>query len=61
VTELKAYESEGCSEFESEADKGNDKGKQIIDAEPSATVATTKIQKNDPKDIEVWEHVFHSQ
>jgi hypothetical protein len=38
-----------------------DKGKQIIDAEPSATVATTQIQPKDPKEPEEGEHLFHSQ
>ncbi len=45
VVELKASELDACSEFELEPNKGNDKGKQIIDAEPNATVATMKIQK----------------
>ena len=45
VAELKAYESNACSDFESEPDKGNDRGKQIIDAEPNAIVATMKIQR----------------
>ena len=40
VTELKASESDACSDFESELDKGNDKGKHIIDAKPNATVVT---------------------
>ena len=43
VVELKASESYACSDPESKPDKRNDKGKQIIDAEPSAIVATTKI------------------
>jgi hypothetical protein len=45
VAELKASESDACSDPEPEPDKGNGKGKQIIDADPSATVATAKIQK----------------
>jgi hypothetical protein len=49
VAELKAYESNECSDSESKPDKGNDRGKQIIDVEPNATVATTKIQKEEPK------------
>jgi hypothetical protein len=61
VAELKASESDACSDSESEPNKGNDKGKQIIDAEPSATVATTKIQKIEPEDPEEGEHLFHSQ
>ena len=42
VVELKASESDVCSDLESELEKGNGKGKQIIDAKPSATVSTTK-------------------
>jgi hypothetical protein len=36
-------------------------GKQIIDAEPNATVATTKIQKEEPEDPEEAERLFHSK
>jgi len=61
VAELKASESDTCSNPEPEPNKGNGKGKQIIDAEPSATVATTKIQKNEPEDPEEGERLFHSQ
>eukprot|EP00253_Pinus_taeda_P029071 PITA_29071 len=60
VAELKVSELDACSDFESKSDKGNDKGKQIIDAEPNATVATTKIQKEEPEDPEE-KHLFHSQ
>ena len=35
--------------------------KQIIDADLSATVATAKIQKNEPADPEEGERLFHSQ
>ena len=59
VAELKASESDACSDSEPEPDKGNGKGKQIIDAEPSATIATTKIQKNELEDLEEGEHIFH--
>jgi len=48
VAELKASELDACSDSEPEPDKGDGKGKQIIDADPSATVATAKIQKNEP-------------
>jgi hypothetical protein len=58
---LKASESDACSDSESEPDKGNDRGKQIIDVEPNATVATTKIQKEEPEDPEEAEHLFHSK
>jgi len=43
VVELKVSKSDACSNSESEPNKGNEKGKQIIDAEPNATVATMKI------------------
>jgi hypothetical protein len=46
---LKASESDACSDSESEPDKGNDRGKQIIDVEPNATVATTKIGRRNQK------------
>jgi len=49
VAELKVSESNACSNSELEPDKENDKGKQIIDADPNATVATAKIQKNEPE------------
>jgi hypothetical protein len=43
VAKLKASESDACSDSESEPDKRNDKGKQIIEVEPNATIATMKI------------------
>ena len=61
VAELKVSESDACSDSESEPEKGNEKGKQIIDADPSATIATAKIQKNEPRDPEEEERLFHSQ
>jgi hypothetical protein len=61
VAKLKASESDAWSDFESELDKGNDRGKQIIDAEPNITIATTKIQKEEPEDPEEAEHLFHSK
>ena len=61
MAELKAPELDEFSNLESEPDKGNDKGKQIIDVDPSAIVATTKLQREDPKDPEEGEHLFHSQ
>ena len=59
VAELKAPESDAFFDPELELDKANDKGKQIIDADPSAIVATTKIQGEDPKDPEEGECLFH--
>eukprot|EP00253_Pinus_taeda_P036070 PITA_36070 len=61
VAELKASKSDACSDPEPEPSKGNGKGKQIIDADPSTTVATAKIQKNEPKDPDERECLFHSQ
>jgi len=43
VAELKVSELDACSDSDSEPDKGNEKGKQIIDADPNVTVATAKI------------------
>ena len=58
MAELKLPESDAFFDPELEPDKGNDKGKQIIDADPSAIVATTKIQREDPEEGEC---LFHSQ
>ena len=50
-----------------ELDVGSDsklkleRGRQIIDAEPSATVATTKLHPGEPDELEEGEHLFHSQ
>jgi len=60
VAELKASELYACSKFKLEPNKRNDKEKQIIDADPSATIATTNILKNKPKNHEAWERLFHS-
>ena len=61
MVELKAPELDAFSDPESEPDKGYEKRKQIIDADPSAIVATTKIQREDPEDPEEGERLFHSQ
>eukprot|EP00253_Pinus_taeda_P024887 PITA_24887 len=61
VAELKVSESDACSDSESEPDKGYEKWKQIIDADPSTIVATAEIQKNEPKDPEEEDCLFHSQ
>eukprot|EP00253_Pinus_taeda_P023244 PITA_23244 len=61
VAKLKVSELDACADSESKLDKGNDKGKQMIDAEPNAIVATMKIQKEEPKDPEGEEHLLHSQ
>ena len=61
MVDLKVPESDACSDSESEPDKGNDKGKQIVDAEPNATISTANIEKKEPKDPEEEECLFHSQ
>jgi hypothetical protein len=50
-----------------ESDVGYDSGpepervRQIIDTEPSATVATTKLHPGEPDEPEEGENLFHSQ
>jgi hypothetical protein len=44
VAEVKAYESDVESDFEPKPKRG----KQIIDVEPSAIVATTKLHPGEP-------------
>jgi len=61
VAKLKASESYACFDSEPRPDKGNDKGKQIIDVEPSATISTTKVQKIKLEDLEEGDHLIHSQ
>ena len=61
MVELKAPESDAFSDPELELDKGNDKGKQIIDADPSAIVANTKLHREDTEDPEEGDFLFHSQ
>jgi hypothetical protein len=58
---LKDFESDACFDSELEPDKGNDRGKQIIDVEPNTTIATMKIQKEEPEDPEEAERLFHSK
>jgi hypothetical protein len=57
VAEVKASESDVGSDSESELERG----RQIIDVEPSAIVATTKIHPSEPDEPEEGEHLFHSQ
>ena len=61
VAKIKASESYAYSDTESEPEKGNDRGKNIIDVEPNAIVASMKIQKEEPEDSEEDERLFHSQ
>ena len=48
VAEIKDSESDTYYDTESEPEKVNDRGKNIIDAEPNSSVPTTKIQKEEP-------------
>jgi hypothetical protein len=54
VAKMKASELE--VDYDSESNPEG--GKQIIDAEPNATVTTTKVQPSEPEE---GEHLFHSQ
>ena len=60
VAELKDFESDAGSDYEFEPDKGNDRGKQDIDAEPNATIATMNIQKKELEYLEEAECLFYS-
>ena len=61
VAEMKACESDACSDSKSEPKKENEKGKHIIDADPNTTISTTKIQMEKLEDPEKGQHHFHSQ
>jgi hypothetical protein len=57
VAEVKASESDAYSDFEPELERG----RQIVHVEPSATIATTKLQLGEPDEPEEGECLFHSQ
>jgi hypothetical protein len=57
VAELKEKELE--PELDSNSKKN--KGKQIIDVEPTATIVATTIQLEEPEELEEGDHLFHSQ
>jgi hypothetical protein len=57
VVKVKAYESDAGSDSELELERG----RRIIDMEPRATVATTKLQPGEPDEPKEGEHLFHSQ
>jgi hypothetical protein len=57
VAEVKASKSNVGSDSESEPERG----RNIIDMEPSATIATTKLQPGEPNKPEEGECLFHSQ
>jgi hypothetical protein len=57
VVNIKEKESEPDSDF----DSYHNKGKQIIDVEPTSTIATKTIQPKELEDLEDDECLFHSQ
>jgi hypothetical protein len=57
VAEVKASESDAGFNSELEPERGI----WIIDVEPSATVATTKLQPGEPNEPKEGEQLFHSQ
>jgi hypothetical protein len=57
MAKVKASESDANSDFELEPERG----RQIIDAEPSSTVSTTKIHPGEPDEPKEGESLFHSQ
>jgi hypothetical protein len=57
VVEVKASESDVGSEFELELERG----RQIIDVEPSATISTTNLYPSEPDETEEVERLFHSK
>ena len=59
MAEIEDSKLDAYSDTESELEKGNGRGKKIIDAEPNATVATIMIQKEELEDSEEEEHLFH--
>ena len=56
MAELKDFESEVNSYSKSNLEGG----KQIIDAKPSATIATTKVRSSELEEPKEGEHLFHS-
>jgi hypothetical protein len=56
VVEVKEFELDAGSGSDSELENR----RWIIELEPSATVATTKTQLNEPDEPEEDEHLFHS-
>jgi hypothetical protein len=56
MAKVKAYESY----VDSDSDSGLERGRQIIDMELGATIATTMLQPGEPNDPEEGERLFHS-
>jgi hypothetical protein len=57
LAKVKASESDAGSHSKSELERG----RWIIDVEPSATISTTKLQHGEPDEPEEGENLFHSQ
>jgi hypothetical protein len=57
VAKVKASELDVDSDSELEPERG----RWIIDMEPSATISTTKLQPGEPDKPEEGERLFHSQ
>jgi hypothetical protein len=56
VAEVKSSKSDAGSDSNSKPEKG----RWIIDVEPSATIATTKIHPGELDEPEEGKHLFHS-
>ena len=56
MAKVKASKSDAGSDFEPELERG----RQIIDAEPSTTVSTTKLHPGEPDEPEEGELLFLS-
>jgi len=54
---VKASESDVGFDSESELERG----RRIIDSEPSATIDTTELHPSEPDEPEEGEHLFHLQ
>ena len=54
---MKSFESDVGSDSEPELERG----RWIIDMEPSAIITTTKLQPGEPDNLEEGECLFHSQ
>jgi hypothetical protein len=55
VAEVKASESYAGFDFESKPERG----RQIIDVEPSAFISTTKLQPGEPDEPKEGDRFFH--
>jgi len=48
------------SKHELDSDSKHNKGKQIINAEPTTTIMARTIQRKEPEELEEGESLFHS-